>query len=200
MFRFFCQKVKEKCPILVFLMETKLHKNKMGWVKQKLGFNNMLVVDSVGRSGGLALLWSDEKGVEIQNYSHRHIHAKVNQPGTTRWFFTRFYRHPKAQKRCKAWDLLRFVKSKVNGPWLCAGDFNKILTDSGKVGGRKCPRFRMENFKNTMDFCGLYELQCNGSVFTWDNGQVDGNFTKEKLDRGWPISNGLNFSQELSRL
>jgi hypothetical protein len=72
----------------------------------------------------------------------------------------------------------------VNGPWLCAGDFNEILMDSEKVGGRKRPRFLMENFKNTLDFCGLYELQCTGSVFTWDNGQTDGNFTKEKLDRG----------------
>jgi hypothetical protein len=177
------RKVKEKCPGVVFLMETKLHNKKMARIKQKMGFNNMLTVDCVGRSGGLALLWKDEMGIEIINYSRRHIHAKVNQANLVPWFFTGFYGHPEAQKRCEAWDLLRFLKTKVDGPWLCAGDFNEILVASEKVGGRQRPSYLMENFRSTLEFCGLHELQCNGPVFTWDNGQVGGMFTKEKLDR-----------------
>ena len=41
-------------------------------VRIKLGFAKAFVVDSVGRSGGLALIWKDEGEVEIQNYSRRH--------------------------------------------------------------------------------------------------------------------------------
>jgi hypothetical protein len=37
----------------------------------------MLVVDSVGKGGGLVLFWEDEVGVEIQNYSSRHISTKI---------------------------------------------------------------------------------------------------------------------------
>jgi hypothetical protein len=66
----------------------------MAHVKYKLGFNNMLVVDSVERRGGLALLWKDEMGVEILNFSRRHTHAKVKPINMTLWVFTRFYGHP----------------------------------------------------------------------------------------------------------
>jgi exonuclease III len=48
--------VKEKKPNIVFLMETKLRANKMEKVQSQLGFEHMLVVDCVGKSGGLALL------------------------------------------------------------------------------------------------------------------------------------------------
>jgi hypothetical protein len=92
------QKVKEKCPELVFLMETKLQSNKMNDIKQRLGFENMIVVDNVGRSGGLALLLKNKAGVEIHNYNS-HIHAKVEKANTTPWAFTGFYGHPEAHKR-----------------------------------------------------------------------------------------------------
>ena len=72
-------------------------------VRCKLGFSNMLVVDCVGKSGELALLWMDEIGVEIQNFSCRHINAKICQsPNGSHWKFTSFYGHPEADKRREA--------------------------------------------------------------------------------------------------
>jgi hypothetical protein len=61
--------VNEKRPTLVFLMETKMMNNKICFLKNKLGFDGMFVVDCVGRSGGLALFWKEEAHVTIQNYS-----------------------------------------------------------------------------------------------------------------------------------
>ncbi|OMO67823.1 reverse transcriptase [Corchorus capsularis] len=40
--------------------ETKKNKGEMEWLRAKIGFNNCFTVDSVGRSGGLALLWCSE--------------------------------------------------------------------------------------------------------------------------------------------
>jgi hypothetical protein len=48
-------------------------------IRRKLEFSNMLTVDCVGKSGGLALLWGDETKVEIQNYSQRHINGIVRR-------------------------------------------------------------------------------------------------------------------------
>jgi hypothetical protein len=64
-------------PMVVFLVETKLWKVKMDLIRYKLGFTNLLVMDCVEKSGGLALLWGDKIIVDIQNYSHRHINGVI---------------------------------------------------------------------------------------------------------------------------
>jgi hypothetical protein len=69
--------VKKKRLAMIFLMETKLRKSRMELIRIKLGFPNIMVVDSMGKSGGLALFWNLTGGVEIQNFSHRHINTSV---------------------------------------------------------------------------------------------------------------------------
>jgi exonuclease III len=61
--------VKVKYPTVVFLMETKMRQEKMERIRCMMGFNNLFVVDSVAKSGSLALFWKEEAGLEIQNYS-----------------------------------------------------------------------------------------------------------------------------------
>jgi exonuclease III len=73
--------VKEKCPSLVFLMETKVRKEKMDLIRYKLGFPNMFVVDCMEKSGVMALLWGSEILVNIQNFSLRHINCCVETRG-----------------------------------------------------------------------------------------------------------------------
>lgn len=70
---------------MVFLMETILRRNKMERIRSRLGFPNMLVVDCVGKSGGLALLWTEDVDVEVQNYSKRHINAKICTKPSLGW-------------------------------------------------------------------------------------------------------------------
>lgn len=75
---------------MVFIMETKLQAHMFDRLKIKFGFDNVFVVDIVGRIGGLALFWSSEVDVEIQNYSRRHINTVVK--------FMGFYGHPDVTK------------------------------------------------------------------------------------------------------
>lgn len=53
----------------MFLIETKLSVKKMEIVKRRLGFYGCLVVDSVGRSGGLVLLCKEDCTIQIMSYS-----------------------------------------------------------------------------------------------------------------------------------
>jgi hypothetical protein len=71
------QMVKEKRPTLVFLMETLLCNKKADFLIIKLNFDYMFVVDRVGRSGGLILLWNAHTNVMIHNFSRCHINAIV---------------------------------------------------------------------------------------------------------------------------
>lgn len=91
--------MKEKQPKLVLLMETKLQTHMFDRLKIKLGFESVFMVDSVGRSGGLALFWSNEVEVDIQNYRRRHINVVVKLDSTSPpWKFTGFYGHPDVTK------------------------------------------------------------------------------------------------------
>ena len=63
----------------MFLSETKLKKSSMEKRKRNVGFINGLIFPSVGRSGGLALLWRKDITVDIQSYSDRHIDAIVTK-------------------------------------------------------------------------------------------------------------------------
>jgi exonuclease III len=128
--------VKEKNPNLVFVMETKLQKNKMEGIRMKLGFDNMFVVDCVGKSRGLALFWGEEIRVEIQNFSHRHINAIIrSHPHSLDWKFTGFYGHPEVAKCHVAWELMKYLAKLQPFPWMCVGDFNEVMTMLKKSGG-----------------------------------------------------------------
>jgi exonuclease III len=176
--------VKVKFPTVVFLMETKMRQEKMERIRCMLGFNNLFVVDSVGKSGGLALFWKEEAGLEIQNYSRRHIHAIIkNGGGGQPWKFTAFYDHPEASRREEAWNLLKHLKNFQPHPWMCVGDFNEILMSSEKVGGSRRASGQMEAFKETLMDCELSYFGANGPFYTWNNGREGEDLIQERLDR-----------------
>ena len=86
-----CQLTKAKKPTFLFLMETKYRKQKMEYLRVKMGFDCMFVVDPIGRSGGLALYWNDVDSLEIQNFSRRHINTIVkNETSGCSWKLTGF--------------------------------------------------------------------------------------------------------------
>jgi hypothetical protein len=128
--------VKAKKPMMVFLMETKLCHNKLELIRCNLGFSGLFVVDCIGKRGGLALFWTEEVNVEIQNYSQHHINGVIcTQPNSIPWKFTGFYGQPDVARRRETWSLLKILAQFNPLPWVCVGDFNEILTPSEKWGG-----------------------------------------------------------------
>ncbi len=92
--------VKEKKPLLVFIMEAKMHNKKLSYLSNKTGIEHMFMVDSRGKSGGLILLWKHLAIVEIQNFCIRHINAVacLKHEGVA-WKFTGFCGHSKIARR-----------------------------------------------------------------------------------------------------
>jgi exonuclease III len=115
-----CLLVKEKRPDILFLMETKCFQTKMERIRIKLGMPGMFLVDPVGKSGGLAMMWRDVDDVTIENYSRRHINAMIySQTAKQTWKLTGFYGHPNPARRHEAWSLLKYLRNHPPGPWLC---------------------------------------------------------------------------------
>lgn len=121
-------------PSLVFLFETRLAGNRASDVCIKVGFDHCFVVDSVGKSGGLILLWPDDWDVVLLSFSSGHVDAWVIGPDGLSWRFTGFYGNPSAAKRRFSWNLIRKLYGVRLGPWLIGGDFNEVLSYSKKVG------------------------------------------------------------------
>jgi exonuclease III len=176
--------VKEKKPDILFLMETKCRKERMEGIRVKLGFQGLFVVEPVGLSRGLALLWRDIHGLEIQNYTRRHINAIVthNAVGEA-WKLTCFYGHPVAAKRHESWALLKHLMQLQPSPWVCIGDFNEILTQEEKTGAVLRKERQMDQFRATLETCNLRDLGFIGARYTWNNGRHDEHFVSERLDR-----------------
>jgi endonuclease/exonuclease/phosphatase family metal-dependent hydrolase len=144
----------------------------------------MFGVDSVGRSGGLLLLWKNDYNVAIQNYSRRHINAVIDSPGNNlKWKFTGFYGHPNAAKQKESWDLLRHLSTFQPIPWMCIGDFNEIVDHSEKKGITTRPRWQMEDFQRVLEDARLHDIGSQGPKYTWNNGRTGRDFTVERLDR-----------------
>jgi exonuclease III len=178
-----CRLVKEKKPDLVFLMETKLNNKKLETIRVKLGFQNAFGVDSVGKSGGLALFWQGATRLEIQNYSRRHINAIICPDEGVNWRITGFYGHQDVNKREEAWSLLRFLAKSRPEAWVILGDFNEIVEASEKQGGGRISRWQMEAFQRVISDCEVTDLGYKGLKYTWTNCQDAHSFVRERLDR-----------------
>ena len=61
--------VRLEAPALVFVCETKIDGKRVGELTTRLGFAGCVPVSSVGLSGGLALFWSKEVDVGVNNVS-----------------------------------------------------------------------------------------------------------------------------------
>ncbi|KAL0396908.1 UNVERIFIED_CONTAM: putative mitochondrial protein [Sesamum calycinum] len=103
------------------------------------------------RSGGLALLWHKSLSVQLQSFGHHHIDATVYPESETEaWRFTGFYGFADVACRQRSWDLLSTLKNQSRRAWLIAGDFNEILDDSEKRGGRPRPLWQVRRFREAL--------------------------------------------------
>jgi endonuclease/exonuclease/phosphatase family metal-dependent hydrolase len=101
-------------------------------------------------------------------------------PETQSWKFTRFYGNPN-----ESLSLLNYLESFNPLPWLCAGDFNKVLEENEKWGGRRKALRQMREFHKVVEQCQLQDLGFSGPRFTWHNGREEDGFTQERPDRAF---------------
>lgn len=64
-------------------------------------------------------------------------------------------------------------------PWIVLGDFNEILYNFEKEGGRPRSQSQLQAFHDALSECGLSDMGYEGDMFTWQRGKI-----RERLDRG----------------
>ena len=143
--------IAEEDPTLLFICENKLTSGQCGSLRSKLGYNGCFIQNCMGKKGGLILLWKSPVAVEIKSSSLGHIDAIVSHDHWC-WRFTGFYGNPVTEQRKFSWQLLvklGSIPELSQLPWLVGGDFNEILFDSEKRGGRSRMFQQMRDFQES---------------------------------------------------
>ncbi|KAI3436988.1 Toprim domain-containing protein [Psidium guajava] len=131
-------------PNLVFLCETKNQEMVVQRVRKRLKFQHQFIINPTGMSGGLALFWNEEAGVNIFTATENFIDIQYEDASQKIPFRVTFIYAPATYKeRLKVWDDIKLLKPLNRLPWVWIGDFNEILYHWEKVGRRESDNYRM---------------------------------------------------------
>ncbi|KAK8335229.1 hypothetical protein V6Z12_A09G039500 [Gossypium hirsutum] len=179
-------------PDIIFLCETKVSANRFDFVRRRCRMEGCLAVNAEGKGGGLVMMWKESKKVEIQTYSGNHIDALVHMKNESPIRFTGFYGNADPNRRQNSWNMLKRVGQTVTGKWIIGGDFNAILVEAEKDGGRRKPKVLMEEFRTIVDELAVVDLKTDNGWFTWVNNREGSARVKERLDRFLMSANAVN--------
>jgi len=185
------QLLKVQSPDIVFLSETKLCESDPN-LKSKLCNDNLPNYNLVNcakykgkRSGGLAMLWSNDVNLTVHNYNTRFIDCYIFCAAINfGWYATGIYGFSIHNEKHKTCDLINSIRYNHNNDnWLLFGDFNMVLSEKEKIGGNPIDYHLSDLFNNTLNVCSLVDLGFKGDMFTWANNQADTHHLQERLDR-----------------
>ena len=77
---------------------------------------------------------------------------------TFEFIFSTVYASPRFHKRCILWNNLKNVANLHEKPWIIAGDFNEVLADGDKFGGRAINSNRSLLFKDCLGYCNMIDM------------------------------------------
>ena len=186
--------------MVVFLFETMVNSNKIESLRVKLGFQNALVVDRLGRGGGVAVLWKDLEKCIVMSFSNHRIDLEIEDEARGKWRLTGFYGMLKRNHRRDAWNLIRSLHSRSSLPWCVIGDMNDLLEESDKKGNVEHPAWLFRGFRDAVFDCGLTDVSLEGYPFTWERGKGTPTWVEEKLDRCLASDAWLNLFPQVKLL
>ncbi|KAL5710709.1 hypothetical protein ACHQM5_021240 [Ranunculus cassubicifolius] len=189
---------REINPDIICLVETLVKEEKIKKLQKSLGFCNGIIVNPIGRSGGIAVLYKDGITMEPLHASNHIISGKFsNYLTNTTWIMSLVYGHPVTSKRKELWDFIENFGANLSDPWVLWGDFNSILSYSEKQGGN-INRRSISEFKYMVDNLGLIDLGYKGNPFTWKNNRIGKNHIRERLDRVLATNSWFNIFPKAS--
>ncbi|XP_021761446.1 uncharacterized protein LOC110726302 [Chenopodium quinoa] len=139
-------------------------------------------VDSFGKSGGLCVYWREGISFSLVSYSD-HICGDFSENGGRTWRFVGVYGWVDRAQKHNTWALIRDIYQNSPHPMVLGGDFNEILCAEEKSGGALREQRAMDAFREVLDECNMRDLGHDGSWVTWERGNDQTGFIRERLDR-----------------
>ena len=173
-------------PDCIFLMETKSSLEIMTDVTTSLGFPHAIFVPPMGSAGGLCFGWKPWVDIELTSQNQNLIILLVfSDPPNLPWMLSAIYGPPYKKMKRIFWEALHQTASSFSGPWLCMGDFNEVLLQVDKKGGKPFSSSSSNGFNALVSQQGLIDLGFSGNPYTWTNKCLNFANIKERLDRAF---------------
>ena len=177
--------VQNHDPAIMIIMETRIGGARARDISDKLPFDGAIHTDTLGFAGGLWLLWNSDR-VQIHQLatSEQEIHVLVKViPTNFEFICTAVYASPRFQERSVLWNNLKNAANLHDKSWIIAGDFNEVLGEGDKFGGRSISSNRSLLFKECLDHCSMVDMGFVGPRFTWTNRRNICDLIQERIDR-----------------
>ncbi|XP_039064057.1 uncharacterized protein LOC120209036 [Hibiscus syriacus] len=171
-----------KDPMLVFVSETKLRKNKSEAIRLATKMYGCFEVERAEGCVGLMMLWNERIDVTLLSYSNLHIDVEVSGIGD-KFRFTGFYGRSSWAEKKHNWEMISRLASTSLLPWCVGGDFNEIIHSDEKRGGRKPVRSHMEEFFQCLRGADLWDIRPRVGWFSWASGTRAKTYVCERIDR-----------------
>lgn len=98
------------------------------------------------------------------------------------WMCTGNYGNPTSNQKKHAWTLLKRLVDLSSLPWLCFGDFNKVLNLNEKIKGNEKLVDMVAEFREDHKKCELVDMRFTKYSFTWPSRRFGPHLTQETLD------------------
>jgi exonuclease III len=193
--------VHDNRPKILFLSETKSSPSLVSSILNQLGFFSMSHVALSGSRGGLVLAWL--VGIDLECFITNKNNITTwcfSDPPVSPWILSCIYGPHSFKDKYHFWDSLTFVGENFVSPWFYIGDFNFVLDQSEKLGGRLVASSSSCPFRNFIDQNGLIDLGFAGNPYTWCNNRRGPAIIKERLDRSLASPSWINLHPEFSIL
>lgn len=158
--------VKACSPDILFLMETENQDIFVMNEIQDMYFDSHFLFSPHGHGGGgLALSWKNHVDVQVFSTSHNFIDTRISFKGL-QFYCTFVYGAPQVANRQGVWDKLASLCASRTGPWYLTGDFNEIINNNEKSGGKDRPESTFCSFQSFLAQCDLFDLQHTGNFLS----------------------------------
>ncbi|XP_028112500.1 uncharacterized protein LOC114310648 [Camellia sinensis] len=112
-------------PERLILMETKVPFSSMGNYFNNMGFTAATIVDTIGRAGGIWLLWDTAHvSIRASHATNQVIQATIHKEDYEEWILSAVYASPHPSQGDELWNNLEETTRSMEKPWLVAVDFN----------------------------------------------------------------------------
>ena len=156
--------------IASFFLKQKFLNEKISPLLTQLGFVDIVYINPIRKVGGLCFAWKNDLDIEPLSSNNNLINVIIfSNPPNTPWMLSLVYGPPYFSLKANFRNNLETTINSFGGAWVGIGNFNRILSQSEKQGGRPFASSFDGDFSGFITNNGLIKLGFQGNKFTWSD-------------------------------